>query len=270
MTSNLITFIGGGNMAQALIGGLLKAGSPASNLIAADPSPEQQALITQTYGIAVQADNAAAVSGASAVVLAVKPQVMTEVLNSIRGHLDKNAVVISVAAGITLGTLAQTLGEAQACVRAMPNTPALYGAGIAGLVASKSCRADDRKLAESILAAAGRTVWISEESQMDAVTAVSGSGPAYFFAFTEHLAEAGMRAGLSPETALKLARQTAIGAGRMLAESDLDPAQLRRQVTSPGGTTEAALKSLAASKMATMIENAVAAATRRARELGES
>lgn len=270
MNSNPITFIGGGNMAQALIGGLLKAGASAENITVADPSPDQRAQVASALNIQVLEDNAVAVASASAIVLAVKPQVMTDVLDSVRGHLKEDAVVISVAAGITLTKLAQALGEAQPCVRAMPNTPALYGAGITGLVASKSCGRDGRKLAESILAAGGETVWIGEESQMDAVTAVSGSGPAYFFAFTEHLAEAGVRAGLSADTALKLARQTAIGAGVMLAKSDLDPAELRRRVTSPGGTTEAALKSLAASKMAAMIESAVAAATRRGRELGDN
>lgn len=268
MSESTITFIGGGNMAQALVGGLLAAGHPGSAIRVADPSETQRQQVGEQFGVATFADNAEAVSGARAVVLAVKPQVMAPVLESIREPLAENAVVISVAAGITLDGLARGLSESTARVRAMPNTPALYRAGITGVVASRNCREEDRALATTILEAAGRVVWINEESQMDAVTAVSGSGPAYFFAFTEHLAEAGVHAGLPPAVALELARQTAIGAGVMLAESEHEPGELRRRVTSPGGTTEAALKSFAGSKMAAMIDQAVQAALRRGRELG--
>ena len=268
MSNPRITLIGGGNMAQALIGGLLSAGYPADQLTVADPDEGQRQRLSEQFGIDCQSDNARAVEQARAIVLAVKPQVMDSVLDSLRGRLPESVVVISVAAGITLARLARGLGEDIACVRAMPNTPALFGAGISGLVAGRRVSAEGRALAERILAAAGEVVWIEREDQMDAVTAVSGSGPAYFFAFTEHLAEAGVQAGLPPQTALRLARQTAAGAGVMLARSELDPAELRRRVTSPGGTTEAALQQFAAAKMARMIDKAVAAAVARGRQLG--
>jgi pyrroline-5-carboxylate reductase len=268
MSTARITFIGGGNMAQALIGGLLNAGHPVDHLRVADPSADQCEQLRDRFGLDCSAHNRAAVENADAVVLAVKPQIIREVLDELAGALPEEAVAISVAAGTTLATLAGGLGDRVKAVRAMPNTPALYGAGITGLVANGNCNGAARRLAETVMAGAGEVVWIDREEQMDAVTAVSGSGPAYFFAFTEHLAEAGVRAGLPPETALKLARQTAIGAGMMLAESEFDVAELRRRVTSPGGTTEAALKSFAQSKMARMIEQAVEAAVQRGRELG--
>jgi len=268
METRQITFIGGGNMAQALIGGLLSAGHPASQLRVADPSNEQRRYIEAQFDLATFEDNQRSVNGSQAVVLAVKPQLINEVLDGLRGALDDQTVVISVAAGTTLDALTSGLGSDVMAVRAMPNTPALYQAGISGMVANASCDAHARQLAETILRAAGEVVWVNHEAQMDAVTAVSGSGPAYYFAFTEHLAEAGARAGLPPEVAIKLARQTAIGAGRMLEESEFDAAELRRRVTSPGGTTEAALKNFAASKMANMIERAVEAAVKRGRELG--
>jgi pyrroline-5-carboxylate reductase len=267
-TTAQISFIGGGNMAQAMIGGLINAGHAPSRIHVADPSATQRQGLEDAFGVSSFADNAQAAEGAAAVVLAVKPQVMGAVLPALRGALAPTATVISVAAGITLDRLASGLGEQVRTVRAMPNTPALYGAGISGLVANQRCDADARALAEWILGAAGEVVWIEKEAQMDAVTAVSGSGPAYYFAFTEHLAEAGMRAGLPADTAARLARQTAIGAGRMLAESELDAGELRRRVTSPGGTTEAALRHFAAAKLATMIEQAVEAAVKRGKELG--
>lgn len=268
MTSARISFIGGGNMAQALIGGLIGAGQAAADIHVADPSQAQREALEKEFGIHCHESNAAAVRDADAVVLAIKPQVMNEALADLRHALRPEAIVISVAAGITLGGLARGLGETVKAVRAMPNTPALYQAGISGLVANARCDADARALAEAILKAAGEVVWVDDEQQMDAVTAVSGSGPAYYFAFTEHLAEAGARAGLPPETALKLARQTAIGAGRMLEASDVDAGELRRRVTSPGGTTEAALRHFAAAKLARMIEQAVDAAVKRGQELG--
>ena len=255
-------------MAQALIGGLISGGHGAERIQVADPSEDQRQGLTERFGVHCHDSNRAAVTDADAVVLAVKPQVMGAVLADLRDVLPAGAVVISVAAGITLAGLARGLGDQVKAVRAMPNTPALYQAGISGLVANARCDAAARALAETILEAAGEVVWVDDEQQMDAVTAVSGSGPAYYFAFTEHLAEAGVRAGLPPATALKLARHTAIGAGRMLAESEVDAAELRRRVTSPGGTTEAALRHFAAAKLAKMIEQAVDAAVKRGQELG--
>jgi len=257
-------------MAQALVGGLIQAGHRASRIRVADPSASRRESLEQELGVRCFESNAETLGEADAIVLAVKPQVMAAVLADLAAALAPETTVISVAAGVTLDGLARGLGEKAPIVRAMPNTPALYQAGISGLVANGCCDAESRALAEWILGAAGEIVWIEKESQMDAVTAISGSGPAYYFAFTEHLAEAGIRAGLAPEIAARLARQTAIGAGQMLSESSLDPGELRRRVTSPGGTTEAALRHFAAAKLASMIEQAVDAAVKRGQDLGAS
>jgi pyrroline-5-carboxylate reductase len=267
-THPTISFIGGGNMARALIGGLVEAGTPGDHITVADPSAAQRNAAESDFGIRSGRDNAAAVAGCNIIVLAVKPQIMDEVLASIQGTLARDALVVSVAAGITLARLAAGLGEHLALVRAMPNTPALYGAGITGMVANDQASQAQRQLAENVMGSAGQTVWIEDESLMDVVTALSGSGPAYFFALTEHLSQAGERAGLPAETARRLARQTAVGAGVMLAQSELEADELRRRVTSPGGTTEAALKSLNGSGFAAMVERAIEAAVQRGRELG--
>lgn len=268
MNRTSISFIGGGNMARALLGGLLSSGIATEQVIVADPSAEQRQTLADEFGIVVTADNAAAVSDRRVVVIAVKPQAMASVLASIRAELPASSLVISVAAGITLSTLANGLSAAQPCVRAMPNTPALYQQGMTGMVPSATVGAEDRGLAERILGGAGEIVWIDDEAQMDAVTAVSGSGPAYFFALTEFLTKAGIEVGLPPATAAKLARQTAIGAGSMLARSEHDAGELRQRVTSPGGTTEAALNSLMDQRFDAIVAEAVRAALRRGRELG--
>jgi pyrroline-5-carboxylate reductase len=268
MTHPTITFIGGGNMARALIGGLVEAGHPPGQITVADPSDVQRRTAESDFGIRSSADNAQAAAGSRIVVLAVKPQIMREVLASIRDVLAPGTLVISVAAGVTLNGLASGLGSERALVRAMPNTPALYGAGMTGMVANPAASDEDQSLAETVMGAAGETIWIDSEDLMDAVTAVSGSCPAYFFALAEQLAAAGEKAGLPAATAARLARQTAHGAGLMLARSELESAELRRRVTSPGGTTEAALNSLATDDFAAMIERAIQAAVRRGRELG--
>lgn len=268
MSEPNITFIGGGNMARALIGGLVKAGHPPKRITVADPNAAQRHAAESDFGIGSSADNSEAASASQAVVLAVKPQIMHEVLAALKDTLRPECLVISVAAGVTLDGLARGLGADRALVRAMPNTPALYGAGMTGMVANSLAQLQDRQLAETILGAAGETIWVENEALMDVVTAVSGSGPAYFFALAEHLAAAGEQAGLSAETAARLARQTAYGAGLMLARSEMESGELRRRVTSPGGTTEAALNSLDADEFAATVARAVAAAVRRGRELG--
>ena len=267
-TETSITFIGGGNMARALIGGLLASGSDAARITVAEPDSDQRADLSEQFGVATEADNARAASQADVVVLAVKPQVMDQVLASIRDALSARTLIISVAAGITTRALIDGLDPDQPVVRAMPNTPALYGAGMTGLFASTAVDSTHRELAEGILGAAGEVAWIDDETLMDVVTAISGSGPAYFFALAEHLARAGEACGLDAATAERLARQTASGAGVMLAQSEHDAGELRRRVTSPGGTTAAALDSLAADDLAGVIERAVAQAVRRGRELG--
>ncbi len=263
-----ICFIGAGNMAQALIGGLLAAGIPANRVRAHDPGTAQREKVAGEFGIGFFPDNATAADGADVIVLAVKPQVMDKALAEL-GTPDAGAVVISIAAGVTLTQLQSGLPEGQPVVRAMPNTPALYQAGITGAVASSGVGELQRRRAEQVLQSVGPLEWVSDESLMDAVTAVSGSGPAYFFLLAESLARAGAECGLPEDTARRLAVQTAAGAGRMLTESGLEPDELRRQVTSPGGTTAAALESFESAGFKRMVNEAVQAAFLRGRELGK-
>jgi pyrroline-5-carboxylate reductase len=265
-----ITFIGAGNMAQALIGGLVQARHPADRIRVADPSEDQRRTAAAQFGVKTYDDNARAADGADVLMLAVKPQVMDAVLTSLKDSVRPDTLIISVAAGVTLAQMARGLDDHRRSVRAMPNTPALYGAGITGMVADNGVDAADCRRAEDILGTAGKTVWVEDESLMDVVTALSGSGPAYFFLFVELLTRAGVRAGLQEADAAALARQTAYGAGTMLAESGLDAAELRRRVTSPGGTTAAALESFAAGNFEHLVDQAVQAAILRGRELGES
>lgn len=265
-----ITYIGGGNMAQALIGGLIQAGHPAENIRVADPSEDQRQAVAERFGVATHDDNAQAASDTDVLMLAVKPQVMDEVLASVQASVGADTLVISVAAGVTLSQLARGLDGHRRTVRAMPNTPALYGVGITGLAADSGVEDTDRDRTGAILGTAGKVVWVDDESLMDVVTAISGSGPAYFFRFVELLTRAGTRAGLDERDAAALARQTAFGAGTMLAESDLDAAELRRRVTSPGGTTAAALDSYEANEFERIVDEAVQAAIKRGRELGQS
>lgn len=269
MTSaSRIAFIGAGNMARALIGGLIGADHPTGLLFAADPDADQRRRVAEEHGIHVAADNRE-VADSDVLVLAVKPQVIDRVLTGLAGTVDpQRTLVISIAAGIPLGRLAAGLPPDTPLVRAMPNTPALYGWGITALVSNASVTDAARDAATGILAAAGEVVWLDDEALMDAVTAVSGSGPAYFFALTEALAAAGARHGLPADVAQRLATRTAAGAGVMLVESGLDPSQLRCQVTSPGGTTEAALNALTNGGHERLIDAAVDAAVRRSHELG--
>ncbi|MFP4209036.1 MAG: pyrroline-5-carboxylate reductase [Wenzhouxiangella sp.] len=270
MAVETTAFIGGGNMARALIGGLCRAGHLPEAICVADPGAAARDRVAAEFGVPVTASNPVAVAGARVIVLAVKPQVMGQVLPELQTALAPDALVISIAAGITLATLRRGLGEKGRLVRAMPNTPALFGVGMTGMVADSHVEAEDRKRAVDILQTAGETVWLDDEGLMDVVTAVSGSGPAYFFALAEQLALAGERAGLAPAVAAKLARQTAFGAGTMLARSDHTAGQLREQVTSPGGTTAAALAVLSAGGFEDLVARAVDAAVRRGRQLGEN
>lgn len=270
MNSNItITFIGGGNMGRALIGGLIAGGTEASNIHVADPSADQRKALSDELGVTVHDDNAEAARSADVVVVAVKPQVMDDVLASLAEAVDGDTLVISVAAGMPIERIKKGLGGHDRIVRAMPNTPALYQAGMTGLAASSGVNDTDRKRASDVLEAAGEVAWVDDEALMDVVTAVSGSGPAYFFSLVEQLTAAGTRAGLPEETAAKLARQTAFGAGTMLARSDVEAGELRKRVTSPGGTTAAALESLSGNDFERIIDDAVRAAVKRGRELGE-
>lgn len=263
-----IAFVGAGNMATSLIGGLIARGVPAENIKASEPVAEQRERIAREHGIVVAADNAAAVAGAQIVVLAVKPQVMKDVCLALAPALPAEALIVSIAAGIPCASLERWLGE-RAIVRCMPNTPALLHEGASGLYANPRTSAEQREQAEALLEAVGLALWLDDEQQIDAVTAVSGSGPAYFFLLMEAMTAAGERLGLSAETASLLARQTAFGAARMALVSDFDPAELRRRVTSPNGTTEAAIKTFQAGGFEALVDAALAAAARRSAELAE-
>jgi pyrroline-5-carboxylate reductase len=269
MTST-IAFIGGGNMARSLIGGLLAQGQSRASIRVAEPQPAQREALATDFGVHVGADNAAAVDGADTVVLAVKPQVMRTVCTSIAPALaGQSSSVLSIAAGVRIAQLQRWLGAGVPIIRAMPNTPALIGAGITGTVGNMHVGAAERANAESVLRAAGALVWIDDESLMDAVTAVSGSGPAYFFLLMETMQAAAERQGLPPEAARQLVLQTALGAARMAAEGDEAPAQLRARVTSPGGTTQAALETFTAGGFAQLVDAAIARATLRGHELSD-
>ncbi len=255
-------------MARALIAALRQAGHPAQDIIVGEPAAGQRDLIARELGVTAIPDNATAVRGAGVVVLAVKPQDMAGVVDPLRAELAAGRpVVLSVAAGLRVADLAAFCGAGTRIVRAMPNRPAFVGAGATGLYAGPGVDADDRARCEQVMAAAGRVVWIDDEALMDAVTAVSGSGPAYFFLLAEALAEAGIAQGLPPAAARQLAAATLHGAGMMAAADDVDLARLRAEVTSRGGTTEAALRALEAAGFEAAVAAAVQAATERGREL---
>ena len=263
-----LAFIGGGNMASALIGGLTRRGLPASRVVVADPSQDQLDRLVREYGITTAADNASAVKGAEVVVLAVKPQQMRAVAMGLAPHMiETRPLLISVAAGIPHAALARWFGPQIPVIRTMPNRPALNGFGATGLFAPAGVGAAYRALAEMIMAAVSATVWVEHESQMDTVTALSGSGPAYFFLFMEALEAAAHERGLPTDIAHQLTLETAFGAAQMARESADTLAALREQVTSKGGTTAAALAVLDAAGLRAIVAHAVAAADRRSAEL---
>ena len=263
-----IAFVGGGNMAGALIGGMLAKGYSADAISVIEVVREARDNLTARYKVRTSEAPDAATFEADTLVLAVKPQDMRKALAPLSGRLAQQ-LVVSIAAGIRLAELSRWLGGHTKIVRVMPNTPALIGAGIAGLFARAEVSQAERARAEAILGAVGRTVWVDDEALIDAVTAVSGSGPAYVFYFIEALEKAGVRLGLAPETARELAIHTFAGAARLAAESAEAPSILRERVTSKGGTTEAALKVFAAENLAGDIARAVQAASDRGAELGD-
>ena len=263
-----VAFIGGGNMAAALIGGLLKTGWPVAKIAVAEPVTARADWLRAQFGVPVAASAAELGGDADALVLAVKPQQMREALAGIRTR--PGALVVSIAAGVRLATLRRLLGDTLAYVRTMPNTPALFGAGITGLYAPAGTPDAARALAQVLLAAAGDCVWVQREEELDAVTALSGSGPAYFFLLVEALREAGAALGLAPEVAAQLAAQTCIGAARMVADAGQDVSQLRANVTSKGGTTEAALQHLESAGLRAIFAEALRLADARAKQLGDA
>lgn len=264
LTAN-ISFIGGGNMAQALIGGLIAQGLPATKITVSEPVAALRDLLA-FKGVGVIEDNLAVLENADIIVLAVKPQMIATVLAPLAGKL-KNQLVISIAAGIGIETLSRLLGGYRRIVRAMPNTPALIQAGATGLYADVEVADHDRIQAAKVLGAAGLVIWVDEEKKLDAVTAVSGSGPAYFFYLMESMIQAGKDLGLDERTAVTLTLQTALGSAQMAVTSEQSPTQLRKNVTSPNGTTQAAIESMDANQVSQHIRDALAAAARRSEEL---
>ncbi len=264
-----IAFVGGGNMAASLVGGLLAAGMPAERIRVAEPDAQRRAFLGERYGVEALTDNAQAVRGAEVVVLAVKPQVMESVAHALAPALGHRPLVLSVAAGIRTDALQRWLGSEVPVARAMPNTPALVGSGASGLYAPPSVPAALRERAESVMRAVGVVVWVDSEERMDAVTALSGSGPAYVLRVMEAMEAAGVALGLPARDARLLTLETAFGAAKLALESGEPLAELRRRVTSPGGTTEAALAVLEEGGLGELFEAAMRAARERSRELAD-
>lgn len=262
-----ITFIGGGNMAGAIIGGLLNKGYPASALRVVEIAPAARQRLEQQFGVKAYAAVSADEVDSDCIVLAVKPQQVREAATALRPLLGRQ-LVISIAAGIRATDLSRWLGGHQKLARAMPNTPALVGAGCAGLYALPGVGSEDKARVDAVLGAVGTTLWLEREEQLDAVTAVSGSGPAYVFYFIEALQQAAQELGFAPAAARELALGTFSGAVKLAAGSSEDVATLRTRVTSKGGTTERAIAHLVANQVREHIVTAVHAAEQRSRELG--
>lgn len=273
MNQNKIAFIGGGNMAFSLIGGLVASDCPGRNIHVADPNPDALTNLQQQFGVTpIQTNDADLLNQMDAIVLAVKPQILAEVSKALGATLaiqPQQPLIISVAAGIRSTDIARWIGNTPAIVRTMPNTPALLQSGATGLYANSQVNEQQKSLAESILRAVGTTAWLEEEAQIDAVTALSGSGPAYFFLFMEAMEQAGESMGLSTETARMLTLQTAFGAAKMALERPESSAELRRKVTSPGGTTEAAIGTFQQLELESTVARAMKAAQQRATELAD-
>jgi pyrroline-5-carboxylate reductase len=264
-----IAFIGGGSMARALIGGLVRDGTPGRQLSVGEPDAATRDGLERDFGLRATADNGAAIRGASLVVLAVKPQAIATVLQSLRGTWSAPPpVLLSIVAGLRIADLARLCPPLLPIVRAMPNRPALVGAGVTALFAAPTVSAPQRLLAERIARAAGRYIWLRAESQLDIVTALSGSGPAYFFFLAEQLARAATALGLEPATATLLATETLHGSG-VLARAGTSLAEQRAAVTSRGGTTHAALEFLESGGFEALIGGALRAAAARSAELAE-
>ncbi|MGB8339624.1 MAG: pyrroline-5-carboxylate reductase [Burkholderiales bacterium] len=265
----MITFIGGGNMASALIGGLLRQGFNAQDVRVVEVSAEARDVIAKKFAVAVFGSAESALPNSDVIVLAVKPQQMAQVAKQISTHLTKPQLVISIAAGIHTDDLSRWLGGHKNIVRAMPNTPALVLAGMTGLFAMPGVSKEQKDSAQELLGAAGATLWFDDEKHLDAVTAISGSGPAYVFYFLEAVQQAGVELGLSKEAARSLGVCTFLGAAKLAAESADDAATLRQRVTSKGGTTERALSVMEAAEIKRHLVDAIKQACARSKELGD-
>lgn len=267
--SNNIVFIGGGNMARSLIGGMVANGTLVQDITVVEPVEALRRQLEQDFGIKTADEAQSTLEQADCVLLAVKPQVLKAVVEPLAPTLaSRRPLLISIAAGVTEPKLNQWCGSGHAVVRCMPNTPSLLREGATALYANSQVSEEQKRLAQEILSAVGLALWVEQEQQLDAVTAVSGSGPAYFFAFIEAIQAAGEKLGLSSEQARQLTIQTALGAARMAAESGEAPGTLRERVTSKGGTTAAALASFAESGLNEIVEKALTAARDRSEQLG--
>lgn len=263
-----IAFLGGGNMALSLIGGLIADGFDPANIHVADPQPQRLAAINQSYSVQTFHDNLDAIQHCHVVIAAVKPEQLQSLIKQLSTHWKMGTLLLSIAAGIRLDDLARWLGQPNAAiVRTMPNTPALVQAGATALYANPYVTPEQHELAESILRSVGLTLWVKDEEQIDAVTALSGSGPAYFFLVMEAMETAAIELGLEAKVAKLLCLQTAFGAAKMALESDETTATLRERVTSPSGTTERAIHELEDGGLRGLFENALIAAALRSREL---
>lgn len=262
-----IAFIGAGNMAKAIISGLLSSGVPANTIAVSARSEDSLNYAKNTFGVAT-GPSADIVRDADIIVLAVKPQQIKEVTASLRGKTQPGSLVISIAAGVRIEDIESSMGEC-AMIRCMPNTPSAVGMGASGLFANTRVSDEQKHSAEAILGAVGTTIFVAEEHLIDAVTAVSGSGPAYFFLFIEAMTDAGIELGLDKETSEQLAKQTALGAATLATKSEIDVQKLRKNVTSPNGTTEQAIKSFESNKLRAIVSQAMHACRDRAIELSK-
>jgi len=270
MKQQKLGFIGAGNMAGSLIAGLIADGYAPENIWVSDPNQGKREQLSATFGIHTTPDNNEVVNQARLVVLAVKPQVLRYTAQEIAAAIcQSKPLVVSLAAGVAIADIARWLDGYSSIVRSMPNTPALVKSGATGLYAHASVGFEQRNQAESVLRAVGLTVWVENENLLDVVTALSGSGPAYFFLFMEAMEAAAVQLGLAPQTARILTQQTALGAARLAIESDEAPAQLREKVTSPGGTTEQAIRVFEEAGLRATVEAAMCAAQQKAVELSQ-
>lgn len=270
MQTRNIGFIGGGNMTTSLLGGLISDGFAADNIWVSEPDNERRESLSARFGVHTGSDNSELVNAVDVVVLAVKPQMLHEVCSGIAEAVrGSSPLIVSIAAGIRADDIDRWLGGDNAVVRTMPNTPSLVSSGATALFANNRVSEEQRELAEGIMRAVGLTLWVEDEKLMDAVTAVSGSGPAYFFLLIEMLQQSGAKLGLPEETARLLAVQTAFGAAKMALESPDDATTLRARVTSPGGTTEAAINTLEQDGVRELFDKAIQGASDRAGELAD-
>lgn len=262
-----ICFVGAGNMANAIIGGLVQNGFMASNIIASAPSKEHLEQIKANWGVTTSSDNGISVKQADIIVLSVKPQVLKQVCEELSAHLAHQPLIISIAAGVELNSLNKWLGSQHAIVRCMPNTPAQVLKGASGLIANEHVSQEQRVLSAELFSGIGVVEWLAAESQMHSVTALSGSGPAYIFLMIEAMEAAAIKQGMDASTARKLAAQTVLGAAQMVLNSDVAPAQLKKNVMSPGGTTERAIQVFEQNNLLGIVDNAMQAAADRSVEL---